>query len=57
MNSVMEVGDHIIFINKGVMAWEGSRNEIFDVDNEALNDFVFASELYRKVKSVENSGK
>lgn len=57
MNSVMEVGDHIIFINKGVMAWEGSRNDIFDVDNSALNEFVFASELYQKVKKAENSGK
>lgn len=57
MNSVMEVGDHIIFINKGVMAWEGSRNDIFDVDNSALNEFVFASKLYQKVKKAENSGK
>ncbi len=51
MNSVMEVGDHILFIDKGVKAWEGSRNEIFDVsDNDALNEFVFASELFKKVK-------
>ncbi|MBN1462166.1 MAG: ATP-binding cassette domain-containing protein [Paludibacteraceae bacterium] len=57
MNSVMEVGDHIIFINKGVMAWEGSRNDIFDVENAALNEFVFASELYQKVKKAENLGK
>ncbi len=53
MNSVMEVGDNIIFINKGVKAWEGSRKEIFDVDNEALNEFVFASKLFQKVKDAQ----
>lgn len=50
MNSVMEIGEKIIFINKGVKAWEGSKEDIFHADNEALNDFVFASELYKKVK-------
>lgn len=58
MNSVMEVGDHIIFIDKGVKAWEGSRIEIFDVeDNKALNEFVFASELYQKVKDAHHVSK
>ena len=57
MNSVMEVGDHIIFIDKGVKAWEGSRNEIFDVENDALNNFVFASNLYQKLKETHNMNK
>lgn len=52
MNSVMEIGEKIIFINKGENAWEGSKEEIFHADNEALNDFVFASELYKKVKKA-----
>jgi len=50
MNSVMEIGENIIFIEKGEKAWEGNNSDIFHVDNQALNDFVFASELYKKVK-------
>jgi phospholipid/cholesterol/gamma-HCH transport system ATP-binding protein len=53
MNSVMEIGEKIIFINQGEKAWEGSYREIFDVDNEALNDFIFASNLYKDVKSSQ----
>lgn len=52
MNSVMEIGEHIIFINKGVKSWEGSKEDIFHVDNEELNNFVFASNLYKMVKKV-----
>ena len=52
MNSVMEIGENIIFIEKGEKAWEGNNSDIFHVDNEALNDFVFASELYKKVKKA-----
>lgn len=52
MNSVMEIGEKIIFINKGAKAWEGTKEEIFHADNEDLNDFVFASELYKKVKKA-----
>lgn len=52
MNSVMEIGENIIFIEKGEKAWQGSKDDIFHVDNEALNDFVFASELYKKVKKA-----
>jgi len=52
MNSVMEIGENIIFIDKGVKAWQGNNKDIFHVDNEALNDFVFASELFKKVKNA-----
>lgn len=52
MNSVMEIGENIIFIDKGKKAWQGSKDDIFHVDNEALNDFVFASELFKKVKKA-----
>ena len=50
MNSIMEIGDNIVFLRNGVKEWQGSRHEIFHADNEALNDFVFASELFKKVK-------
>jgi len=52
MNSVMEIGENIIFIEKGEMAWQGNKGDIFHVDNEALNDFVFASELFKQVKKA-----
>ena len=54
MNSVMEIGENIIFINKGEKAWQGAKEDIFHVDNEDLNDFVFASELYKKVKRANS---
>jgi len=50
MNSVMEIGENILFISKGFKAWQGHKSEIFDTDNKDLNNFVFASELYKKIK-------
>ncbi len=55
MNSVMNIGEKIIFIDEGEKGWEGSKDEIMTSSNKALNDFVFASELFKKVKEVENS--
>lgn len=52
MNSIMEIGDHIVFMKNGFKEWEGSRQEIFHAENESLNDFVFASELFKKVKET-----
>ncbi len=52
MNSVMEIGEYVIFINKGRKEWEGTNEDIFHVDNEELNNFVFASNLYQMVKQV-----
>ncbi|MFA9371051.1 MAG: ABC transporter ATP-binding protein [Labilibaculum antarcticum] len=52
MNSVMEIGEKIIFISNGNKAWEGNKDEIFNTDNPELNNFVFASELYKKIKSI-----
>ena len=53
MNSVMNIGDNIIFIKEGVKEWEGNKDEVISSDNKALNDFIFASDLFRKVKEVE----
>ncbi len=55
MNSIMEIGDNIIFLKNGKKEWQGSKDTIFHAENEALDDFVFASELYKKVKEAENS--
>ena len=50
MNSVMEIGDHIGFIHKGHLVWEGSNKEIMDTDCQPLIDFVFANNLARQLK-------
>ncbi|MDR0812318.1 MAG: ATP-binding cassette domain-containing protein [Paludibacter sp.] len=50
MNSVMEIGENIIFISNGEKSWQGAKEDIFHADNEDLNSFVFASELFQKVK-------
>lgn len=50
MNSVMEIGDSISFIYKGELWWEGSKNEIMNTGNKEIDDFVFSSELTRKLK-------
>ena len=54
MNSVMEIGEKIIFLQKGVKAWEGSSQTIFQTDNEAVTDFVYSSNLYKKVREAYN---
>lgn len=50
MNSVLGIGEHIIFINKGRLAWEGTSSEITTSNNEALDDFIFATPLFKDVK-------
>ncbi len=50
MNSVMEIGEKIIFIFEGEKAWEGTKNEIAQSENQELNDFIFASELFKKIR-------
>ena len=52
MNSIMEIGDNIVFLKGGKKEWQGSRHEIMTSDNEALNEFVFASELFKRVKAA-----
>lgn len=53
MNSVMGIGENIIFIYKGHKEWQGTKDDVMASDNEKLNDLVFASDLFRKVKEVE----
>ncbi|MBR4846165.1 MAG: ATP-binding cassette domain-containing protein [Bacteroidaceae bacterium] len=53
MNSVMGIGDKISFIFEGHKEWEGTKDEVFTSTNKRLNDFIFASDLLRKVKDVE----
>jgi len=53
MNSVMEIGEKIIFLKDGVKAWEGSNKEIFKTENEAIVNFVYSSNLFRKVREAQ----
>jgi phospholipid/cholesterol/gamma-HCH transport system ATP-binding protein len=60
MNSVMEIGDQIIYMYKGRKEWEGNNKEIIFSKNEKLNDFIFASEFLKDAKDMrqlEETGK
>ena len=54
MNSVINIGDKIIFLNEGIKEWEGSKSEVMDSKNEKVNDFVFASDLFKKIKVADD---
>ncbi len=60
MNSVMEIGDHIIYMYQGLKEWEGNNKEIIFSKNQRLNEFIFASEFLRDAKDMrmlEETGK
>jgi phospholipid/cholesterol/gamma-HCH transport system ATP-binding protein len=50
MNSVIEIGDSVVFINKGQNWWQGDRRSIITTDNKEINDFVFASDFMKEIK-------
>ncbi|BDW91827.1 phosphonate ABC transporter ATP-binding protein [Flagellimonas marinaquae] len=52
MNSVMEIGEKIIFLKNGIKEWEGTNKEIFKTDNQSVTDFVYSSELFKKVRQM-----
>ncbi|NKI28144.1 ATP-binding cassette domain-containing protein [Arenibacter sp. 6A1] len=52
MNSVMEIGEKIVFLKNGYKEWEGSNKEIFKTDNKAVTDFVYSSDLFKKVRQM-----
>lgn len=52
MNSVMEIGEKIVFLKNGLKEWEGTNKEIFKTDNAAVTDFVYSSELFKKVRQM-----
>jgi phospholipid/cholesterol/gamma-HCH transport system ATP-binding protein len=52
MNSVMQIGEKIIFLKDGLLEWEGTKNEIFKTDNEAVTNFVYSSDLFKKVRQM-----
>ncbi|MFL2597213.1 MAG: ABC transporter ATP-binding protein [Flavobacteriaceae bacterium] len=52
MNSVMEIGEKIVFLKNGVKAWEGTKKDIFNTDNAAVSSFVYSSDLFKKVREM-----
>jgi phospholipid/cholesterol/gamma-HCH transport system ATP-binding protein len=55
MNSVIEIGDNILFIHQGKNWWSGDRKSIITTDNPEINDFVYASEFMKDIKTVMQS--
>lgn len=52
MNSVMQIGEKILFLKNGLKEWEGTKNEIFKTENEAVTNFVYSSDLFKKVRQM-----
>jgi phospholipid/cholesterol/gamma-HCH transport system ATP-binding protein len=53
MNSVMDIGDHVIFLHQGQKWWEGSKKEILDAKNEQLREFIYASSFMKSLKDLQ----
>lgn len=54
MNSVMEIGEKIVLLKQGNLAWEGDHTQIFKTDNQDVTDFVYSSDLFKKIREVQN---
>lgn len=56
MNSVLEIGENIAFLKNGKLQWKGDKSQIFKTDNESVTDFVYSSDLFKKVKEAQLKG-
>lgn len=54
MNSVMEIGERINFLKNGLLVWKGTQEDIFKTDNKDVTDFVYSSDLFKKIRAVQN---
>jgi phospholipid/cholesterol/gamma-HCH transport system ATP-binding protein len=52
MNSVLQAGDHIILLKNGIKSWEGNKDEILYAESEAVQEFVFKSNLFKRVQKA-----
>ncbi len=52
MNSVLQIGQHIVFLKNGVLRWQGTNEDIFKTDNEAISEFVYSSDLFKEVRKA-----
>lgn len=53
MNSVMEIGEKVVLIKEGKLVWQGTNQEIFNTDNEDVTNFVYSSNLFKKIREVQ----
>ncbi len=53
MNSVMEIGEKIVFLKDGKLVWQGTNQEIFKTENTDVTDFVYSSDLFKKIKDIQ----
>lgn len=53
MNSVMEIGEKIVFLQQGTLAWQGDNTQIFKTDNKSVTDFVYSSDLFKKIRDIQ----
>jgi len=53
MNSVMEIGERINFLKNGVLVWEGTNKDIFNTNNQDVVDFVYSSDLFKKIREIQ----
>ena len=53
MNLVMEIGEKIVFLKNGTLVWQGSNQEIFKTDNKDVTDFVYSSDLFKKIRNIQ----
>ncbi|RKS44918.1 phospholipid/cholesterol/gamma-HCH transport system ATP-binding protein [Gillisia mitskevichiae] len=53
MNSVLEIGENIAFLKDGVLAWKGDKSQIFKTDDKTVTDFVYSSDLFKKVRDAQ----
>ncbi|HEC66706.1 phospholipid/cholesterol/gamma-HCH transport system ATP-binding protein [Gillisia sp. Hel1_33_143] len=56
MNSVLEIGENIAFLKDGVLAWKGDKSQIFKTEDETVTDFVYSSNLFKKVRDAQLQG-
>ena len=52
MNSVMEIGENVLFMENGNKGWEGSNKEVFSTENQTVSNFIYSSNLFKKVRKV-----
>ncbi len=53
MNSVMEIGEKVVLLKHGKLVWQGTNQEIFKTDNEDVTNFVYSSDLFKKIREVQ----
>ncbi len=56
MNSLLEIGENIAFLKDGKLAWKGDKTQIFKTEDQTVTDFVYSSDLFKKVREAQQQG-